>query len=212
MEQKKVVVIGGNGLLGSAATRGAADTGALVTVLSRQARVQDPRTVAVRGSITSPDDLRAVLGDADGVVVSVESDWTPAGMERTYGDGMKNVLATAAAHAHIVFMGNIGVTDDTRMPEYNRAKRGAENLLRRSGRRYTIVRPGWIVSTPTGAKLEQGDRYRGRRDDVSSEQLAKAIGAVLTHSEESAGKTFELYGADHEVDWSRALKKLTKDE
>lgn len=109
-------------------------------------------------------------------------------------------------------MGNIGVTDDSSMPEYNRAKREAENLLRRSGRRYSILRPAWIVSSPTGAKLEQGDRYRGRREDVSSEQWAKAIGAILTYADDSAGKSLELYGADQEVVWSRALKDLTKDE
>jgi uncharacterized protein YbjT (DUF2867 family) len=212
MEQRKIVVIGGNGLLGSAATRGSADTGALVTVMSRHARPQDKRTLAVQGSITSTDDLRAVLGDADGIVMSVEADWTPAGMKRIYVDGMRNVLSTAAPGAHIIFMGNIGVTDDSSMPEYNRAKREAENLLRRSGRRYTIIRPAWIVSSPTGAKLEQGDRYRGRREDVSSEQLAKAIGAILTHSEDSAGKTFELYGAPNEVEWSSALGNLRKDE
>jgi uncharacterized protein YbjT (DUF2867 family) len=207
-----VVVIGGNGHLGRAATQGAADVGAHVTVFSRNARRQDPRTVAVSGSITRVDDLRRVLDGVQAVVVSVEADWTAPGMQKVYVEGMRNVLATAPADAHIVFMGNIGVSDDSRMPEYNRAKRQAEDLLRRSGRRYTVLRPAWIVSGTTGAKLEQGDRYRGRRDDVSSDQLAKAIGAILTYADDSAGKTFELYGADQQVDWSRALKNLTKDE
>lgn len=75
MEQRKIVVIG-----------------ALVTVMSRHARPQDKRTLAVQGSITSTDDLRAVLGDADGIVMSVEADWTPAGMKRIYVDGMRNVM------------------------------------------------------------------------------------------------------------------------
>jgi uncharacterized protein YbjT (DUF2867 family) len=212
MAQRKVVVIGGNGQLGSAATRGALDSGALVTVMSRRARQQDPGTVAVKGSITAIDDLREVLTAADAVIVSVEADWTPSGLRSVYVDGMKNVLAATSADTHIVFMGNIGVTDDSRMPDYNRAKRDAEELLRRSGKKYTILRPAWIVSGPTGAKLEQGDRYTGRRDDVSDGQLAQAIRAILTHSEEANGKTFELYGGSQDLDWPTALKTLNPDK
>jgi len=212
MSQRKVVVIGGNGQLGSAAARGAVDSGALVTVMSRRAHQQDSRTIAVKGSITNVDDLREVLQVADGVIVSVEADWTPSGMRSVYVDGMKNVISVTSTDAHIVFMGNIGVTDDSRMPDYNRAKREAEELLRRSGKKYTILRPAWIVSGSTGAKLEQGDHYTGRRDDVSDEQLAQAIRAILTHSDEATGKTFELYGGSQDLDWPTALKSLKTDK
>jgi nucleoside-diphosphate-sugar epimerase len=186
MAQRKVVVIGGNGQLGSAATRGAVDAGAAVTVMSRHARQHDTRTVAVKGSIANIDDLRPVLhdADADAVIVSVEADWTPSGLRSVYVDGMRNVLSATSMDAHIVFMGNIGVTDEARMPDYNRAKREAE----------------------------QGDHYTGRRDDLSQEQLARAIRAILTHGDEAAGKTFELYGGSDEIEWSTALNRLIMDK
>ena len=112
----------------------------------------------------------------------------------------------------MIFMGNIGVTDVAQMAEYNTAKLTAEKELRESGLDYTIIRPSWIVSGHTGAKLEQGDKYTGRRDDVSHDQLANAFAAILGNREAASGKTFELYGAsDDIVDWQEAIKVLVKD-
>ena len=211
MKDKKVIVIGGNGHLGSAATAGALDAGANVTIVSRHAR-PDGKATAISASTADRDALAKILADASAVVVSVEADWTTPGMQAIYIEGMKNVIATVPQDAHVVFMGNIGVTDVARMAEYNTAKLTAEKELRESGLDYTIIRPSWIVSGHTGAKLEQGDKYTGRRDDVSHDQLANAFAAILGNREAASGKTFELYGAsDDIVDWQEAIKVLVKD-
>jgi len=213
MKEKNVVIIGGNGHLGSAAVQGALQVEADVTILSRHAEPMNERTKAVTGSITDKESLRSSLQDSDAVVVSVEADWTASGLNDIYVQGMRNVVQVAPDDSHIVFMGNIGVTDVERMPDYNRAKLEAESILRKSGKSYTIIRPSWIVSSHTGAKLEQGDQYTGRRDDVSHDQLANAIAAILENKVQSIGKTFELYGSNEDInDWSRALDALKVDQ
>ena len=88
MKDKKVIVIGGNGHLGSAATAGALDAGATVTIVSRHAR-PDGKATAISASIADRDALAKILADASAVVVSVEADWTTPGMQAIYIEGMK---------------------------------------------------------------------------------------------------------------------------
>lgn len=68
-----------------------------------------------------------------------------------YG-GVRNVLAALGKNkAHVALMTAIGVTN--RVGSYNREtelhdwKRRAERLVRRSGNAYTLVRPGWSITT-----------------------------------------------------------------
>jgi uncharacterized protein YbjT (DUF2867 family) len=212
MNEQKIIVIGGNGHLGSAATEGALKTGAEVVIVSPHAKAVGDAS-AIQASISDKDALADILLDATTVIVSVEADWTPQGLQKVYVEGMQNVVDTVDVNAQIIFMGNIGVTDKERLADYNKAKLQAEQILRDSGHDYTIIRPSWIISGHTGVKIEQGDNYTGRRDDVSHDQLASAIEAIIVSRKVSSHKTFELYGGSGEIDnWGEAFKELKKDE
>lgn len=206
--RKKIVVFGGNGTLGSASVKVASEHGARVTIVSPHAELRGGAVEAIQGSISSAHDvLRAVEG-ADGVVIAVEGFNS---LQETYVKGAQTVIDTVSPSTHIIFMGNIGVTDMSRMPDYNQAKLQAEQLIRSSGLSYTIIRPSWIVSRKTGIKLEQGDRYTGRRDDVAHQQLGETVVAAFENLE-SRGKTFELYGGGAEnPNWRAEFARLEAD-
>jgi uncharacterized protein YbjT (DUF2867 family) len=211
IEGKKIVVIGGNGTLGSAAVEAAAAAGADVTILSRRATAPEG-VAAVRGSITNPAALQEALRGAAGIVISVEASRSPEQLRAVYVEGTRNVLDAAPKDAHVIFMSHIGITEIERMPDYNGAKLDAEELIRASGRPYTIVRPAWIVSGgQRGIKLEQGDRYTGRRDDISHAELGNTILAAFEH-QDARGTTFELYGGGRiGIDWDSAFAALRSD-
>jgi|GEM_PF-4904321 len=208
---KKIVVIGGNGTLGSAAVEAAATAGADVTILSRKATAPKG-AAAVQESITNPVALQEALRGAAGIVISVEARRTPEQLKAVYVEGTRNVLDAAPKDAQVIFMSHIGITDVERMPDYNRAKLEAEALIRASGQPYTIVRPSWIVSGgERGIKLEQGDRYAGRRDDVSHAELGKTIVAAF-ENDGARGTTFELYGGGtHTPLWKDEFSRLKAD-
>lgn len=208
---KKILVIGGNGTLGSAAVEAASSAGAKVAILSRRASNHEGAT-AIRGSITELNEVRYAAEGAAGIVISVEASRSPEQLRAVYVEGTKNVLNGTPKDAHIVFMSHIGINDIERMPDYNRAKLEAEALIRDSGLAYTIIRPSWVFSGPErGVKLEQGDRYTGRRDDITGGDLGAAVVGVFENVE-AQGKTFELYGGDQRIsNWREEFAKLESD-
>jgi uncharacterized protein YbjT (DUF2867 family) len=211
---QKIVVIGGNGWLGSAAVKTALAHHAKVTILSRHASASTSAANAVQGSITDAKAVREAVKGAKGIVISVEASRTPEQLNAVYVQGTRNVLEAVLEEAHIIFMGHIGITHIERMPDYNRAKLMAEELIRNSGRAYTIIRPSWVVSAEEGergVKLEQGDHYTGRRDDIGSGDLGACIVAAF-ESPEARGKSFELYsGSERTPIWSQEFARLEPD-
>ncbi len=211
---EKIVVIGGTGWLGHNSVRQAAKKGALVTVLARHTQPDEGNISYVIGSITNIESLKPALQNAMGIVISVESSRDPEQLNEVYVEGVKNVLKVAPRNAHIIFMGHIGITEIERMPDYNKAKLKAEELIRQSGFLYTIIRPAWVIGDEEngeGISLEQGDQYTGRRNDISGVTLGKVIVAALENPQ-SLGKTFELYSGDNQIDnWSEAFEKLKAD-
>ena len=207
---KKIVVIGGNGTLGSAAVEAAVAANAHVTILSRSAK-STSGAAPLQGSVSDPSSVGVAVAGAFGIVISVEANRSPEQLNAVYVEGTRNVLAAAARDAHIVFMSHIGITDIERMPDYNRAKLEAERLIRASGLSYTIIRPAWVVSGSKGVKFEQGDHHTGRRDDIGRGDLGRTIIAAFENPE-AQFKTFELYGGGPmKPDWGREFLRLETD-
>lgn len=207
---RKIVVIGGGGLLGSASVEAALAATAEVVVLSRSATPQGGAK-AISGSIADADTVRQALAGASGVVISVDAGRTPEQLHAVFVGGTQNVLTAASRDVHVIFMSHIGITKVERMPEYNLAKLKAEELIRNSGFPYTIIRPSWVVSGQTGVKLEQGDHYVGRRDDVGHGDLGAAVVAAF-ENEEARRKTFELYGGGRAgSNWAELYGQLIAD-
>jgi uncharacterized protein YbjT (DUF2867 family) len=211
IQNKKIVVFGGNGWLGRAAVDAAAAKGANIVIVSRHASGGQEGATAITGSITDASVVQDAIRDANGIVISVDAPRTPEQLEAVFVGGTRNVLETAPEDAQIVFMSHIGITDIEQMPEYNKAKLRAEELIRDSGIAYTIIRPAWVVSGQTGYKFEQGDQYTGRRDDIGHTELGMAIVAAFENMA-ARGKTFELYGGGGPVtNWASTFQQLNSD-
>lgn len=125
-----------------------------------------------------------------------------AGAERVDYGGVRSVLAALDGRSvRISLMTAIGVTN--REGDYNRQtethdwKRRGERLMRASGLRYTIVRPGWFdYNKPDEHRLVllQGDRrHAGDSSDgaIARRQIAEVLVASFT-SDGALRKCFEL--------------------
>jgi uncharacterized protein YbjT (DUF2867 family) len=201
-----VLVVGATGSIGRLVVEEAVRQGHVVRALARderKARHLGPAVEVLPGDLTRPDTLAAAVDGVDAIVLTHGSDGGgKAGAENVDYGGVRNVLAALGTRsARIALMTAIGVTN--REGDYNRQteahdwKRRGERLVRASGLRYTIVRPGWFdYNGPDEHRLVflQGDRrHAGDPSDgvVARRQLAEVLVASLT-SEGALGKTFEL--------------------
>ena len=204
--QLTVLVVGATGSIGKLVVEEAAREGHAVRALVRNpAKAQQlPEKVQVlAGDVTRPETLSGAVDAVDAVVFTLGSDGAgKLGAETIDYGGVRNVLrALGSRPARIALMTAIGVTNRT--GDYNRRteahdwKRRSERLVRASGRRYTIVRPGWFdYNSPSEHRLVllQGDkRHAGDSSDgvIARRQIAEILVRSLT-SPLADRKTFEL--------------------
>jgi uncharacterized protein YbjT (DUF2867 family) len=148
-----ILVAGGNGTLGRPMVRLLMDAGHQVRVLTRDRKlVRDlPDDVElVEGDIRSAKDMAAAVRGCKTVVSAVHGfigkrDTSPESIDR---DGNR-VLISAAAEAAVEHF--VLVSVQAASPEHpmslHRAKYAAEEMLKSSGLRFTIVRPTAFVET-----------------------------------------------------------------
>lgn len=172
-----VLVVGATGSVGRHVVDAALERGDRVLALTRpgSARRVPAGAEVVEGDIADPASLAQLdLTDVDAVVL------------------------THGSHGRVALMTSIGVTGDHYAPHL--WKRRGEQLVRASGRPYTIVRPGWFDHNgPDEHRLVflQGDRRQaGNPSDgvIARRQVADVLVASL-HSAAADRKTFELVAA-----------------
>ena len=156
-ESSTVLVVGATGSIGSLVVEEALAAGHAVRALVRDPvkarRLLPSPTQIVVGDVTRPDTLAAAVDSVHAVALTLGSDGGgAAGAETVDYAGVRNVLtAFGDQPVRIALMTAIGVTD--RDGAYNRStqahdwKRRSERLVRASGHQYTIVRPGWLITT-----------------------------------------------------------------
>jgi len=204
--QKKVLVVGATGSVGSLAVEEAVKEGHAVRALVRsqaKAAPLPPAAQVVIGDVTRPDTLAAAVDGVDAIVFTLGSDGAgKLGAETVDYGGVRNVLsALGSRKVRIALMTSIGVTNRT--GSYNRSteahdwKRRSERLVRASGSPYTIVRPGWFdynKSDEHKLLFLQGDtRQAGNSSDgvIARRQIAEVLVRSLC-SAHALRKTFEL--------------------
>lgn len=150
-----VAVAGATGFVGSHIVRALLERGAKVRALVRdaaKARTTLPmnagdRLVLVPGTLDEPTALGNLCAGAHGVVnaVGIIREEGVQTFERIHVKGTEKLVtaASAAGVKHVVQISALGVRPDG-IAEYQRSKWEGEQLVRRSGMAWTIIRPGFI--------------------------------------------------------------------
>ena len=170
----------------------------------------------VGGDITKRDKLPVVMQDVDHIIFTAGVTKRPAGerlMIATAYDGVKNTPAAARAAGfagRFLYMTSIGVTKSSfaatvlNLVKGNTLhwRRRAEEEIRSSGFRYTIIRAGVLTNSPGGRRaIEVGQEDYplafGRR--ISRADVAEAFVQALRHPG-TERTTFEVV-------WARGARR-----
>jgi len=203
----RVFVAGGSGKTGRRVLRQFARSDVVVRTLTRSPEKRDPLAEAGADEVLVGDlreDAERAVADVDAVFSCVGS--TPLQVhladEHVVGDGNVAVIqaAVAADVDALVMLSSLGVDGDrgSWMARLFRsiigpvvdAKTRAEQTLRESGLRYTIFRPGVLVShgPGVGRVAEAGTGLRGA---VTRGEVARLM-AAAPFTSEAANRTFEV--------------------
>ncbi|MCF2706589.1 NAD(P)H-binding protein [Arcanobacterium haemolyticum] len=196
-----VLVIGSTGQIGRVVVDEALTSGLTVLAQTRNAsratRILPHAARVIEADPADAHALRPVLAEADAVVLTHggESDGHS-------GQAFYNILAALLEASDdkpempISLMTSMGVSKDPALYEFMAWKRRAERLLRASGRRYTIVRPGWFGYESDGDNridLRQGDLVGGQ-PGVSRRHVAQTLLGALT-APSATRRTVEVFSA-----------------
>ena len=118
------------------------------------------------------------------------------------GAAIKLIRACQAAGVQRYLMVSaMGAADPTSGPEqmvpYLKAKAGADEALRESGLRYTVVRPGRLTDDPPTGGVRIGERLD--RGEVTRADVAAVLAACLD-TPATENTTFDLLGGDTPVE------------
>ena len=161
-EKSTVLVVGATGSIGVHVVRDALTRGhhvrALVRDAARAVRIPHGAEIVV-GDLTGADTLADAVDGIDAVVFVHGSHGGRGVAEKVDYGAVANVLtALDRRPVRIALMTAVGTTD--RASEGHDWKRRAERLVRASGNRYTVVRPGWFdYNEPNERRIvfRQGD-------------------------------------------------------
>jgi uncharacterized protein YbjT (DUF2867 family) len=201
-ETLTVLVVGATGSIGRRVVTQALDAGHTVRALVREERRAgrlDPRAEVVVGRLTAAETLAEAVEGIDAVVFTHGAAYgSDDARDVDYG-AVRNVLAALDGRpVRIALMTAIGVTGRGTTHDW---KRRSERLVRASGNRYTIVRPGWFdANEPDQVAITflQGDtRHAGSPADgvIARDQIARVLVDSLT-SPAADRRTVELV-AEH---------------
>ena len=198
-----ILVVGGTGTLGRRLTERLCDGGLAVRAMARHAATaatDGERVESWRGDVTRPADVAAAMAGVTTVVSAVHGFLgSPAAIDR---DGNANIIdAAAAAGADVVLMSMVGAAADHPLDLF-RMKHAAEERLRSSGVRWTVVRPTayletWIdvleqTAAPSGRPLIFG-RGCNPINFVSADDVADLVTRVV-RDPMTRGKTLSIGG------------------
>lgn len=215
-----ILVAGGTGFIGAAVVRELARRGKPVAVLShrpeRAARRFPGLNVAVRaGDARDPASLPAAVQGAEAVISAMQFPNFPVETPRlgyTFEevDARGNERLVAAAQAAgvrtYIYLSGAGAAPDGRY-HWLRAKWQAEEAVRRSGLRYTIIRPSWVYG-PEDRALNRFVTFaqrlpfvpvvgngRQRLQPVFIDDVARVVVDSLEYPA-AANQTFEIGGPE----------------
>lgn len=152
-------------------------------------------------------------------LVGIIHEWKENTFERTHTQATKHVIdeAKKSGVRRFVHMSALGTRENARS-RYHQTKWAAEELVRKSGLAWTILRPSFIYgpkdkSINLFAQLIQRLPFvpvlgagNTKIQPISVENVAKAFVAAI-RNDESVGKTYDLCGPDA-FTWNELYDKL----
>jgi len=212
MSRRRILVLGGTGMLGRPVVRSLIENGHTVRVLTRN--VQNARNIfgssddveVVEGSATSRDDIRMAM---EGGVYAVHVNLTPA----TEYTAMSHVVDLAKeGDSKLLVVERITYVSATTLSEENRwfdrvdVKLRTEEILRRSGIPHVIFCPTWVMETLQNFIVQNGKKKRKRAVVVVGKNppalhffAAADFGRIVAATYEDdrgLGKRLYVYGPD----------------
>jgi uncharacterized protein YbjT (DUF2867 family) len=155
-------------------------------------------------------DLRAVLAGAGAVAI------IPARGVASLAAQVRAVLTEAHEAPHVILVTGFsighGMAHALNTPDRLRDRRDAEDLVRRSGVPYTIIRPTWLTSDPPGGYAITLTQDRWADGMIPRADLAEVcLGAIGQPA--ARRKTFAAFAepGHSEVPWSRRFADLEPD-
>lgn len=205
-----ILVAGGTGRLGSLVANRLVEDGHPVRVLSRGLAPQQgtlaPDVVKIRGDVRDPTSLSGAMADVDVVVSCVQGFVGPGGVtpETVDKEGNQNLVDAAKRQgADVVMVSVAGASRDHPM-ELMRMKHAAEEYLRRSGLRWTIVRAEayaetWAALMAETSRSSGRPLVFGRADNPIAWVSVQDVAALVVRAVEDQqlrGRTLEICGPE----------------
>ena len=202
-----VLVAGSHGPTGQRVTESLADRGDEPRAMIRDAEQADEMeslggdpTVA---DLTEPASLERAVEGCDAVVFAAGSNG-----EDVYGvdrDGAIDLIDAAedAGVDRFVMLSSMGADDPESGPEplrdYLIAKAEADEYLRQSGLRYTVVRPGELTTDPGTGEIRASESLELDDGDIPREDVADVLVTAIDF-EPVYGETVEILSGDEPIE------------
>ena len=216
-----VLVVGATGRTGKLIVERLVERGIPVHALVRDAakgKALPPQARQFVGDVLRPESLAEAMAGAKAMIIATcGSAEHHNSAELVDFFGTQNLVAQAAAAdvGLVIYLGSIYATRPEHYqnvePESLGWKARGEEVIRRSGLEYCIVRAGWLTDEAGGERLvlSQGDIAEGH---LSRADLADVCARVLL-LDEAHGKTFEVVATRTEEgsDLEGAIAALSAD-
>ena len=207
----KVLLTGGTGFIGRVVVSELVRRGHEVLVVARNVDVAMPAGARhIPGDISEASSLHGPFVDVDAVVhlVGIIREVGTATFQRVHVDGTQNVVDAMeqADVRRIVYVSAIGASPDG-VSRYQTTKFEAEEIIRRSGLDYVILRPSLVFGPGDEFTASLTDLVRqigptpvvgdgkSRFQPIAVENVVSCIVESL-ENDEHTGKTYELGGPD----------------
>lgn len=207
----RIAIAGAHGQIGLRLTRLLSDAGHEIAGLIRDPDQGDDIRAAGGEPVVcdlehaDPAEITAAVRGA-GAAVFAAGAGPGSGPERKQSmdrDGaikLVRALEADGGGAHYVMVSSMGADADASegdMAAYLRAKGQADDALRASGLRHTIVRPGGLTDDSGTGRVRVDERTG--RGQIPREDVAAVLAAVIERGG-PAGQTFEVIAGDDPVD------------
>lgn len=202
---KKILIIGGTGMLGKPVAVEFKKQGYHVVILTRdvsEARIKMPTSFEfAEGDVKDKTSLEKALDGCYGVHINLQGGPKFSNIEQIEHQGVVNIvdIAKKCKVEKISYISGATVKKENTWFEPTKAKFSAEEYIRNSGIDYTIFRPSWFFESLELFIRNEKATVIGKNNNkyfwVAAEDYAKMVTKSYSLSESSM-KTFYVFGPE----------------